>query len=425
MKRSIILLGCVIALLIVAGGVLFVRKSPADSGIRTVVVTRINVAQEVSFTGRLAAKEIARLGFEASGSVRDIAITEGDFVRAGQQLARIDARDSSLEVIRAQADKASAQQSAYLSWQKAETDWNNTKVENAKTLVEQQQRVRNAKVEMDQAYGTWQTRADEEGEGSYLAQVAYSTYITAKNAHTSAQKTLETLQETIGKSNDAARSATEIAREQYTATQQASGAVSGLSALEAAEQLARVRLAKTVLTSPLDGVITDVSVTEGEFASAGQAVITIQTVSQLEIVSDATETDAIQLSSGMPATVTLDAFDRTESWDARVASIAPAAKMIEGLPTYEVVVELLSVDTRLKPGLTANVTIHVNEKKGVLAIPRRAIITQGQRQFVRVQGVDSFIAEYEVTTGLVGSDGMIEITSGVSEGQNIVVRSAQ
>ncbi|MEX0649665.1 MAG: efflux RND transporter periplasmic adaptor subunit [Candidatus Andersenbacteria bacterium] len=425
MKRSVVLLFGVIILLIVVGGAFYLRRKPVDSSIHTAPVIRTDVVQEVSFTGRLEAKETAALGFETSGAIRNITVSEGDFVQAGQQLARIDARDSSLEVARARADRASSEQSAYLTWQKSETDWNNAKAENTKMLAEQQQRVRNTKAEMDQAYGTWQTRADEEGEGSFLAQTAYSTYLAAKNAYASAQKSLETLQKTIEKGNDAARAATEIAKEQYIATQQASGVLEGASSLEVAEQLARVRLAKTVLTSPLQGVVTDIAVNEGEFATAGQAVMTIQTVSQLEVAADTTETDAIQLTAGTPATITLDAFARTENWQARVRSIAPAARIIEGLPTYEVIIELLSVDTRLKPGLTANVTVHVEGKKNVLAIPRRAIITQGQRQFVRVQGADSFIAEYEVTTGLIGSDGLIEVTSGVSEGQNIVVRSEE
>lgn len=424
MKRYVLGVVGIVFVVSAIAAIAFWRAGGQESDILTTQVVRSDVVEEIAFTGRLEAKEHVQLGFEGGGIVRDLEVTEGAFVETGQTLARLDTRSSALEVAQARASRVSKEQELYLAWQKAENDWNNAKTENEKAIAEQKERVRNLKAEMDQAKRSLEVREEDEGDGSYLAQTARSSYLTAKSAYENAQQALTTLQASAARSGDSGQLATEIAKEQYVATKQASGSVSGLSSLEATEQLARVRMLKSVLVSPITGVVTDIALDEGEFAGAGQAVITVQTVGQLDITADVTETDVVKLIPGMPATITLDAFSGTEVWDAKVGSIAPAAKIIEGLPTYEVVIDLVDVDTRLKPGLTANVTVHVAKREGVLAVPRRSVITQGTRQFVRVRGEDGFIAEYDVVTGLEGSEGLVEIISGVREGQDIVVRSS-
>ena len=90
------------------------------------------------------------------------------------------------------------------------------------------------------------------------------------------------------------------------------------------------------------------------------------------------------------------------------------------MPTFHVVLHQKNSNTPLRSGITANITVHAAKKENVLAIPRRAIIAKSEKQFVRKQTDDQATQEIEITTGLTGSDGLVEVTSGVAEGDTIV-----
>lgn len=413
----------VLAIVLIVVGILasmFFRQGDEDER-RTAAVAKGTVVQDVTFTGRLQSHNEAHLGFAVSGPVVDVAVEEGSIVDEGQVLAQIDARDASLSFSKAVADREAARAQTLISWDKAKADEENTKQENSQQIEAQKQLVRDKKAELDQARSAWETRVDDEGEDSYLAKIAYSTYLTAKSSYNGAQETLKTLQKTVTASNQSAYEASQLAREQHLATVQASGGVSGLSSLAALESRARVLLSQHTLTAPFAGTITGVNLEVGEFATAGLDVVRLETVNQLEISSNVTETDAFKISKGMTSTVSLDALPSTEEWQATVIYVAPSAVIVEGVPVYEIRLSLDEADARLKPGLTANVDVHTDREDNVLMIPRRSVNSRGSSQFVIVVGEDGYEAERYVTTGLIGSDGTIEITGGLHEGEVVLI----
>ncbi len=398
-------------------------RQNAPEGPRTVAVERRTITQDISFTGTVQAQETALLGFESVGTVQQVLVEIGETVAAGQVLVRLDSRTAELELAKAAADQASAQEELRLRSVKAEQDWKNTRAENARKVEQARQTVRDAKAKLDQAKEVWQQEVRESGDESVLAKSKFVLVLTDEAAYHAAQQALATAEKTAAKTNEDARAAADVAKEQYAATTQAAGNTAGLASLEALEGLAHVKLAKSVMTAPLAGTITKLDAKIGQIITAGATIATVATTDQVELVAQVTESDAAKINPAMAATVTFDAYPDTEQWRATVVRIAPAAVIVEGVPTFAVTLELPISDQRLKPGLTADIVVHAQKKEGVLAIPRRAVTSRDGQETVRVLQTDGSFTERAVVTGLVGSDGAVEITSGVSEGEQVATGS--
>lgn len=391
-----------------------------EKPLRTVEVTKQTVTKDISFTGAVESKQSSDISFELSGIIKDLYVTVGDTVTKGQRLALLDPQSVELELAKAHADKASTTSVEYISWQKASEEAKNTIVENSKALEQKRQTVRDAKKSLDQSNEVFTKKAEEDGDDVSTTLAAYSTVLTNKAAYNSAKAALETALKTSAKANTSAKHAADIAYTQYISALQAAPGDTGLSSLAALESLARVKASKSVIRAPFTGVITKKDVEIGELATVGKSVLTLETIDSLQISADVPETDAFVLAENMSASLTFDAFSSEREAEATVREIYPAATVIEGVPTFHVVLQPKVIDTKLRSGITANVTVHAAKKEGVLAIPRRAIITKSEKQFVRKQTGEEEFSEVEITTGLTGSDGLVEITSGVSEGDKIV-----
>lgn len=388
--------------------------------VRTVTANYQTVTRDIAFTASVTSKQSSSLAFELTGSVQALYAHVGDTVVKGQRLALLNPESVDLELAKAKADKASTSSVEYITWQKDLEDLKNTKAENAKTLEQKQQSVRDAKIAASQSRGVFDAKVDESGEGSSSALATYSTVIANETAYNAARKTLATTTETIKKSNASAQKAADIAYAQYVSTFQASTSNTGLSSLDALEQLAQAKAAKSILRAPFNGVVTKRSVEIGELATAGKELFVVETTSQPELTAQIPETDALALGMGLPADVTFDALPHQAAISTSVISIDPAAVIIQGVPTFKITLPIENPPTALRPGLTSNVIVHIAKKDHVLGIPRRALITKSGEEFVKIQHQDKSTTDVKVTTGLVGSDGIIEITSGLSEGEVVV-----
>lgn len=388
--------------------------------IRTVNATYQTIAKDVAFTATVAAKQSSTLSFELTGSIQALYANVGDTVVKGQRLALLNPESVNLELAKARADKQSTSSVEYLTWQKAVEDLKNTKSENEKTLEQKRQTVKDANIAFTQSKGVFDAKVDESGEGSSTALATYSIVVANESAYNAARKTLNTTIQTVKKSNATAQKTADIAYAQYVTTLQASPSDTGLSSLAALEQLAKVKAAKSILRAPFDGVVTKRSIEIGELATAGKELFTVETIANVELTAEVPETDALVLATTMRADATFDALPLQDAVATTVQTIDPAAVVIQGVPTFKITLPLGNAPANLRPGLTANVIVHVAKKEHALGIPRRAIITKDGEEFVKIQNTDKSEKEVPVTTGLVGSDGIVEITSGLVEG-NIVV----
>jgi multidrug efflux pump subunit AcrA (membrane-fusion protein) len=123
---------------------------------------------------------------------------------------------------------------------------------------------------------------------------------------------------------------------------------------------------------------------------------------------------------GQSATISFDAFDSNDVLQADVIEIKPDATVIQDVVYYLVKLRLASIDTRLKPGMSGDADIHIDERKNVLEIPSRMLREENGKYFAKTLTSSESIEEREVMTGLRGDDGQIEIRSGLSEGDKVV-----
>ena len=131
------------------------------------------------------------------------------------------------------------------------------------------------------------------------------------------------------------------------------------------------------------------------------------------------ETDIAKIEVGNKARLTLDAYGPDVVFRAQVITIDPAETIIEGVTTYKTTLEFDSEDERIRSSMTANLDILTDERQNVIAIPQRAVVTKNGEKLVRVV-YDSVIEEIQVKTGLIGRNGLVEITDGLNEGDKVV-----
>ncbi|MBI5004601.1 MAG: efflux RND transporter periplasmic adaptor subunit [Candidatus Lloydbacteria bacterium] len=183
-------------------------------------------------------------------------------------------------------------------------------------------------------------------------------------------------------------------------------------------------LAKTILRSPISGVVTKQEAKTGESVSAHETVASVVSAGDFEIEVFIPEADVAKVSIGNTARVTLDAYGKDAVFLAHVTAVDPAETEIEGVSTYKTTLHFDARDERIKSGMTANIDILSASAEGVLAVPERAVLSNDEgTSFVRV--VDSKAAlgfrEVPVKTGLRGSDGNMVIESGLSEGEKVII----
>jgi len=186
----------------------------------------------------------------------------------------------------------------------------------------------------------------------------------------------------------------------------------------------QAQLAKTILRSPINGVVIEQGAKIGEIISLNALVVSIISETDFEIKSNVPEADIAKIGLNNLAKVTLDAYGSDIEFDTKVTNINPAEKIIEGVATYQVTLNFINKDERIKSGMTADVNILTAEKKDVLMIPSRTILKRNGEKFVKLlidKEGEKIVKEANVETGLKGVGGKIEIIKGLELGDQIVL----
>lgn len=193
---------------------------------------------------------------------------------------------------------------------------------------------------------------------------------------------------------------------------------------EAKVKSADAEIEKTIIRAPIAGIVTEENVDPGEAVAANAVMIKLLSASGFTAVSFIPEVDIAKVTVGNGADIALDAYGSDINFPARVGRIDPRETMIDGVATYKVTLDFDGRDERIRAGMTANIDILTEEKKDVLAVPQRAVKAKNGGKYVDVLGSDGkTVTAFDVQTGLKGSDGNIEIISGITEGQSVVVFS--
>lgn len=189
---------------------------------------------------------------------------------------------------------------------------------------------------------------------------------------------------------------------------------------EAGADLIRVKISKNILRSPIDGIITKQEAKVGEIVSTNTIIVSVISAGNFEIEANVPEADIAKVFLGNSAKVTLDAFGNDLVLEAKVTKIDPAEIVIEGVATYKTTLQFIKENSGIKSGMTANLDILTAQKENVIVVPQRTVIAKDGEKFVMILNDDGTTSEVSVKTGLRGSDGNMEITEGVKEGDKII-----
>jgi RND family efflux transporter MFP subunit len=184
-------------------------------------------------------------------------------------------------------------------------------------------------------------------------------------------------------------------------------------------QEAQDNLANAALVAPFDGLVTDVYLAEGEWAT-GPAVELVNTDS-LRVVLDVDEIDVGHIRIGQPARITLEPWPDQEL-EGEVVSISPRAKIAGAIVTFEVHLRFDAEDLPVLTGMTANADLTTVEQEDVLLVPSQAIISDRETNTYYVYRVDGdSLTRVEITIGLRDAR-HTEVTSGLEEGDQVSTR---
>jgi HlyD family secretion protein len=284
----------------------------ADSGYRTAPVERGDIRVVISATGTLSAISTVDVGSQISGLVTEVLADFNDHVSEGQVLARIDPSTYEAQINQGSAAVASARAN----------------------LASAQATLRNAETDY--------TRKAE------LAQ-----------------------QQLVARSDaDLAHTARDQARAQVNAAQ------AQINQQSASTQTSRLNLQRTVIRSPVDGVVLTRTVEPGQTVAASlQAPVLFQiaeNLSQMQIVLAIDEADIGQVKAGQAVTFNVDAFPDRQ-YRGVVQQVRLSATNTSNVITYPVVVSVDNHDQSLLPGMTANADIEVSHRDNVLRVPNAAL----------------------------------------------------
>ena len=200
---------------------------------------------------------------------------------------------------------------------------------------------------------------------------------------------------------------------------------------------AQTNLGYATITSPIDGVVLSKAVEEGQTVAASfntpELFIIAQDLTDMRVIADIDEADIGGVKEGQRVSFTVDAFP-DDKFEGQVTQVRQQATTTSNVVTYEVVISAPNKDLKLKPGLTANVTIYTLEKNDVLAVPSKALrFIPNEALLKKGEQIEDVEAPLKVWT-LEGNtfkahkvetgttNGMLtEIVSGISEGTDVLV----
>lgn len=468
--RAVVLVGAAV-LLALAACQPATGAQPAEDA-PSAVVERSDIVVAISASGRVEPQARADLAFEGAGRVAEVLVGEGDRVQAGDALVRLETVQLQLQVEQAQAALESAQarlaqllagpREGELAARTANATGAEAQVQvsraNLDQLLASVSGAQIAAAEADLASAQAQQRSAEDlhdktmtckvvklpaGDKTTICPALGPIEEQARFNLEAANKSLAAAQARMeellaGADSDAvlgAEANVAIAAAQWDAAQAQvdlllAGPTPGeIVAAEAQVDQAQVgldraqlSLEKATLRTPIEGTVGAVNVVAGEAPPVGRPAITVIDSSALQVTFSVDELDVGLLALGQVAMVMADALPE-QPLEGTVTRVAPAARLEGGVVSYDTVVVLTPSEAPLRVGMSASVSVIVEELVDALVVPTWAVRvdrTTNQTYVERKQGDQ--IDRVDVELG-VRREGFAEVLSGLSEG-DVVVRTS-
>lgn len=441
MKRNVIIISSAAVVVLAIAGVLGYQRMTASAAstttrAQTATVTRGSLSALVNASGNVSAPTSAALAFSSSGQVAKVAVQIGDQVKKGQLLLQLNTDALQLALKTAQTNLASQQanydatqanvqyavKTAQANLASAQASYDSAKAKDATNLDQ----LIVAKAALDKATVALQTAQAAYDVVAWRPDVGMTSQAAALQSATSDyQSALAAYKITAATINDTSlRSAqasldnakTALDEAQHNVDTSTRTAQASLDNAQVAVDQAQRDLDNASLYAPFDGMVSAVNFSAGDTAS-GTAVKLVN-LANLQVQVSIAEVDMAQIKLGETAQMTLDALPG-KTYTATVAALGPVGTVTSGVVNYPVVVGITNADAAIKPGMTASLAIVVDHRDNVLVVPARAVKTQANQKVVTVQYKGQNILT-PISTGL-SSDTMIEVTSGLQEGDVVVL----
>ncbi len=414
----------ILLVILIAVAAIKARKKPKGESVETEKVALREIREIVSASGKIFPEKEIKISSDVSGEIVELYVEEGDSVKAGQVLAKIDPEAYVSAVDRANASVSGAK--SEVSRSKSSIENSTAQIEQIKAQLENTKRIheRNKKLKDD---GVISTQEFETSESTLLQLEA----------------NLRSAEATYRASKQAAQSA-----EFNVASAQAS-----LKEIQTS-------LSRTTITAPAAGIISKLNVEQGErvvgtIQMTGTEMMRIANFNSMEVQVEVSENDILRVSLGDTASIEVDAYlnDKFKGVVTEVASSAANTGVTQALTSDQVTnfvvkirilqesyAELSNNKMPFRPGMSATVDINTHTERDIITIPIQAVTTrekdkgdststtmEGTSSFSANSAIDEIVFVYEadtarmvkVATGIQDNE-YIQIISGLQPGEEVI-----
>ena len=395
-KKQLMLGGGALAIIALAGFYFFGTQTSAAAYL-TARVDRGNLRNTVTATGTLQAVTTVQVGSQASGTISALYADFNSVVKKGQVVAQLDPAVSKAQVDQARANLAQARASltqataavvnsrAGVSGAQASGLAAKSTVQNNQAGVSgAQANVEVLKAQQDDALSLLKQQESLLKAG-VIAQrdydVALTAYKTAEARYNQAVAQLNQAKLTEQSASSAGIAQSQAAVEQSKAQVQQSQAqvqqaAAQVQQAQAALSLAEVNLSHTTITSPIDGIVVSRDVNVGQTVAASLSAPTLFTIAndltQMQVIANIDQADIGLVEQAKSVKFSVDAFPGKD-FDGKIQQMRINPQNVQNVVTYNVVIDVDNPEQKLKPGMTANLTITIDERNNVLKVPNSAL----------------------------------------------------
>jgi HlyD family secretion protein len=395
-KKTLLIGGGIMAAFLLAG-FYFWGDDSGSAQYLTARVERGNLRNTVTATGALQAVTTVQVGSQASGTISALYADFNSVVKKGQIIAQLDPAVSKAQVDQARANLQQAQASlaqakAAVTNARAGISDAQAKSLAAKSTVQNNQagvsaseaNVTVLKAQQDDALSLLKQQESLLKAG-VIAQrdydIAMTAYKTAEARYNQAVAQLN--QSKLGEQSSAtagiaqSQAAIEQSKSQLQQAQaQVEQNAAQVQQAQAALSLAQVNLSHTTITSPIDGIVVSRDVNVGQTVAASLSAPTLFTIAndltQMQVIANIDQADIGLVEQAKSVKFSVDAFPGKE-FDGKIQEMRLNPTNVQNVVTYNVVIDVNNPEQTLKPGMTANLTITIDERNNVLKVPNSAL----------------------------------------------------
>ncbi|MCM3904366.1 MAG: efflux RND transporter periplasmic adaptor subunit [Pyrinomonadaceae bacterium] len=396
-KRKRLLLGGAGAAVLGLAAFYFWGNQTAATQYMTAKVERGNLRNTVTATGTLQAVTTVQVGSQASGTLSALYADFNSVVKKGQVIAQLDPGVAKAQVDQSRANlqqaRASLQQSiSTVAGSRAGVSDAQARALAAKSTVQNNQSgvtsaqanvaVLKAQLDDAQSFLTQQQSLMASGViAKREVDVAMTTYKTAEARYNQAVAQLNqaVLSEQSSSSAGIAQSQAQVQQSQAQVQQsqaQVEQAKAQVQQAEAALRMAEVNLAHTTITSPIDGVVVSRDVNVGQTVAASLSAPTLFTIAndltQMQVIANIDQADIGLVEQAKSVKFSVDAFPGKD-FDGKIREMRLNPVNVQNVVTYNVVIDVNNPEQKLKPGMTANLIVTIDERNNVLKVPNSAL----------------------------------------------------